>query len=190
MDSPQLAPLQKSFIYLISGVLVTLFTGWVFFGTDIFSVRQPVFAFTSLGVTGSVFLSLLLVRRFRDAIFLSILLFLLNLLISHSRFLVTQFFFFGGCILAVTLYWARIYGNGRSWRWMRPLSLSALFAVISVINTVVLGLIYRGNISHPLINVPVSFLVGLGLGLGFEVGDELVQRMERITQSDPSAPST
>ncbi len=180
----------KFIIFTLSGLVLTLLTGYLFFGGEILNIRQPVFGFTAYGITGSFFFGLLMVRRFRDAIFAIILLFALNLFLTHARFLVAQFLFFSTSIIAVLIYWARIYGNGRSWRWMRPLSLSGLFGVFYIGITVLLGIIYLGGVSRPLSNLSVGFLIGLGLGLGFELGDWLVQRFLNTESSNQPSIST
>lgn len=180
----------KFAIFALSGLSITLLTGYLFFGSEIWNIRQPMFGFTVYGVSGALFFGLLIIRRFRVAIFTIIFLFALVLFASQARFLIAQFLFYFTSITAVLIYWSRIYGNGRSWRWMRPLSLSGLFGVFYIGITVLLGIIYLGGVSRPLSNLSVGFLIGLGLGLGFELGDWLVQRFLNTERSNQPSIST
>ncbi len=64
----------------------------------------------------------------------------------------------------------------------RPLILASLFAIFFVIVTIALNFIYQAGQGKlfPFKNMPVGFLIGLGLGLGIELSEYLISKRREL----------
>jgi len=172
----------KSFILLmVFGVITCIIFGVIFFGVNVFNLKSPLFQFVSFGIIGSVSFALFQFDRYRDAAFVSILLFLIIFLVTGGRFLFTHFLYFLGVVISILLFSTLIYQKLEHLKYIRPLVLSGIFSISFVVITLILALIYYPGIDKINLfrNMPVGFLIGLGLGVGFELSEIIAPRIKK-----------
>lgn len=175
---------EASWLYkVLFGALGSILLGAVFFGTAVFHRRHPAFAFTGYGIAGAVVFPLVQGRRSRDAGFAVVAFFLLNLLLAGTRFWLTQLLFYGAAVVSVYLFAERFYRPLGKIPAARPLVLAGLFAIGFILDTLILAAVYHGRTGGflPFRNLPVGFLIGLGLGIGFELAEYVIAGKERRT---------
>lgn len=90
---------------------------------------------------------------------------------AGGRFFLTHLLYFLSVVFSVYVFSKFIYGELTSIRYARPLVMASIFSIMFIVVTVILALIYpsKGMKFLPLKNMPVGFLIGLGLGTGFEI---------------------
>lgn len=160
------------------GTACSAIVGLLFFGLKIFNIKLPFFQFIAYGITGSVSFSLFQLRRNRDAIYVLIMLFIVDAVIAgltRLSFLITHFLFFSSVIIAAYLFSKYLYNQSASLKISRPLILAGILAILFLAVTVLMWIIFGKNYSpfNPLANLPTGFLIGLGLGIGFEISERI-----------------
>ena len=176
-------PLNSMVVRMVSGIICCLMLGFIFFGFRVFTIGHAPFQFTAYGLVGSISFSLFAFRRYRDALFVLLLLFALNIALVGTAYLFTHLLSFGS-VVAVTYIFSRYYffelGNLKL---ARPLILAGLLSILYLLITAFLGMFYETDIVRVAVfgNMPYGFLVGLGLGLGFELAEFLIRRYALIS---------
>ena len=164
------------FVTVIFGTAFCTFIGLLFFGLDVFNTKHVAFQFLAYGIAGSISFAMFRQKRFRDLIFLLLLLFLLNLVIvdiSEPSFVITHLIFFAAVVFGIYLFAKYFYSKLENLRIARLLILASILSVMFVAATTLLWFIFSAGESQTsfLRNLPLGFLIGLGLGVGFEVAE-------------------
>ncbi len=165
-------------VFSLVGALACVIAGIISFGGQVFQANTPFFAFVSFGIIGAILFALFRIKRYRDAVFAAVLLFLLAYLFSGRAFMLTQVLFSLMVFLSVLLYERYFYHQLNRLFYARPLILAGLFSIGFLLATLMMAVIYSApsNQFFPFRNLPVGFLIGLGLGTGFELADYFVSR--------------
>jgi len=165
--------LKKMISFMVFGSIASVLTGFIFFGRAVFFLKSPYFQFVSYGVVGSVSFALFNFKRYRDSVFVSILLFLIFYFSSHSHHFITHFFYFLGAVFSVFIFSNWIYEKLKRMKYVRPLILAGIFSIFFVAGALILTVVYYSGTAKILSfrNMPVGFLIGLGLGMGFELSE-------------------
>ncbi|MGD9489586.1 MAG: hypothetical protein AB7W47_16320 [Calditrichaceae bacterium] len=158
---------------ILFGTALSSILGMIPFGMRILDPGHPAFQFISFGLIGSSAFALFLVRQYRDAIFVTVLLFILNFFFSGRTvpgIILTYLLFFVAVTGSVYLYSRYFYDVLSDLLVARPLILSSMMAISFVVATFLLFLVFGSvnNQFYPLGNLPIGFLIGLGLGVAFE----------------------
>lgn len=166
------------FSFILFGTAASILSGFVFFGTNVFNLRSPLFQFLSFGVVGSVSFALFRANRLRDVIFANVLFFLTLFIASGNRFFLTRLFYFAVVVFSVFAYSEWVYPKLQSLKLVRPLILAGFFAICFLLVTLILTVLYHTKAMHvlPFRNMPIGFLIGLGLGIGFEISEYVIQK--------------
>lgn len=160
------------------GTICSLIIGLLFFGLKIFDTKHPLFEFFTFGIIGSVAFSLFNTKRFRDAIFALIFLFFFNVIIvgmSKASILITYLLYFSGVILSTYLFIKYFYNQLANIKIARPMVLAGILAILFVVVTITQWILFASGEKqfYVLSNLPLGFLLGLSLGIGFELSDYL-----------------
>jgi hypothetical protein len=173
--------LTKFIITVALGTVFCLIVGLCFFGLKVFVFNIPASQFLIVGLTGSIFYSLLKFRSVRDAILIMILLYLANILAFGSdRFLLTRLLFFVGISGALFVFFRYFDDRIKELKFGKFLTVASLFTIMYVVCTIVLQAIYNSADfkTELLYNLDLGFLIGLGLGLGIEISNGINSRLE------------
>lgn len=163
------------------GTLCCMALGTLFFGLQIFNKELPFFQIAAFGLVGSVAFSLFYFRKYRDAIYVLIMLFIANIIIGNLTrisFLVIHLLYFSSVIIAVFLFSKYFFIQIVNMKISRPLVLASILALFFVVATGLQWVIFakHGTPFYPLGNLPIGFLIGLGMGVGFEISEYLYSR--------------
>lgn len=163
---------------ILFGTVACVLLGFMFFGLNVFNPRSPLFQFLSFGIVGSVSFALFRANRLRDAIFANVLFFLILFIASGNRFFLTHLFYFAVVVFSVFAYSEWVYPKLQSLKLVRPLTLAGFFAICFLLVTLILTVLYHAKAMHvlPFRNMPIGFLIGLGLGIGFEISEYVIQK--------------
>jgi hypothetical protein len=172
--------LTKFIITVVLGTVCCLIVGLCFFGLKVFVFNTPASQFLIVGLTGSIFYSLLKFRSVRDAILIMILLYLANLLIFGSaRLVLTRLFFFAGVSSVLFVFYRYFENRIKELKFGKFLTVASLFTIMYFVCTIVLQIIYNSaNFKMELFyNLDLGFLIGLGLGIGIEFSNVINSRL-------------
>lgn len=170
----QRSQIVKIIMIILFGTVLSSILGMIPFGMRILDVGHPAFQFISLGMIGASAFALFSGRHYRDAIFVIVLLFLIDFLISGQPVpggILTFLLFFIAVSGSVYLFSRYFFEVLSELMIARPLILSSMMAISFVVVTFFLFLVFGSvNIQfYPLGNLPIGFLIGLGLGIAFEI---------------------
>lgn len=158
------------------GSVCCLLIGLLFFGLKIFDTKLPLFEFFTFGIIGSVAFTLFNVKRYRDAIFALIFLLFFNVIVVGMytvSILITYLLYFSCVILSVHIFTKYFYNQLANMKISRPIVLAGILAMLFVVATCIQWiLVASGNKQfYVLSNLPLGFLLGLGMGIGFEISE-------------------
>lgn len=164
----------------ILGTVVCLAIAVLFFGTNINDLQQPTVYFLLLGFAGSLSLALFRQKKVRDVIYINILIYVLFAIVASFLRPITA--------LILLIYYAALIGAiyffSKSFDaklpqsiFIRPLLLAGLIGLLFIIANFIHGLMFidRFHIGFLLRNMPIGFLVGLGVGIGSEIANKVVR---------------
>jgi len=166
---------------ILFGILGSLVIGYLFFQFRIFNLHNPYFIFTTVGIYGSIFFSLLPKSDLKKQFLILISVFVLNIIIIgksyHPLNLVRDFILTTVIFFSIKTYSYFIKKNKKLYLFIRSFALPVIYGTFNVIGILLLFLLYMliegYNIyslpSVILINLKLTVLVGLGLGLGFDL---------------------
>jgi len=163
-------------ITIVFGTICCTAVGASFFGSKIFNIGLPFFQFISFGLVGSVAFPLFYFKRYRDAIYVLIMLFIINIIIANLTkvsFLIIHLLYFSSVIAAIFLFSKYFFNQIANLKISRPLVLAAILALFFVLATALQWVVFARDDTpfYILGNLPIGFLVGLGLGIGFEISE-------------------
>ncbi|MEJ2053243.1 MAG: hypothetical protein P8X42_04920 [Calditrichaceae bacterium] len=166
---------KQQLVFFIIGAAICIILGLIFFGQNIFNTRSLLFGIITGGITGAAAFALFNAKRNRDAVFISILLFIITYFISGKGYFITQLLYLAGIVVSVFVYSKWTFGKLKSAKYARPLILAGFISVAFIAAYLLLVLIYYSDtiILRPFTNMPIGFLIGLGLGIGFEIAEIL-----------------
>lgn len=170
--------LKTILIFAVTGIVCCTVLGFIFFGSDVFNTRSPMFQFPVYGFVGSVAFILFKLKSYRDALFILVLVFLLEYLLTGSRYLLTHLIYFSSVVLGVYLFLRYFYNRIRRIKYAGPLILAGIFGLLFVADMLLLSIIYsHGEVKFlPLKTMPIGFLIGLGVGIGIELSEYIKAR--------------
>jgi hypothetical protein len=167
-------------VIVISGSVSCILLGILFFGFDVFNSKSPFFQFVAYGIIGSVSFILFNWKKYRDAIFVLVLLYLFNILLFGTKYLLTGLLYFLAVIAGSYIYSAYFFNQAKNIKTSRPLILAGIYAILFLIVTLLLVFIYEPTAGKlfAIKNMPIGFLIGLGLGIGIELSDYIISQRE------------
>ena len=159
------------------GSLVCIIFGVLIYGIEIFdfqSSRSQIFVF---GIYGAVFFSVLKYGKRKELIFIGVLIFVVNIILQGKsitfNFFLRDLLFVSSLFSALVLYKLFIDNYSKLLITIRVLSLSILLGLFNAIATIILVQIFDAPnnemINAVMLNAQYGFLVGFGLGLGFDL---------------------
>jgi len=159
------------------GSLVCIIFGVLIYGIEIFdfqSSRSQIFVF---GIDGAVFFSVLKYGKRKELIFIGVLIFVVNIILQGKsitfNYFLRDLLFVSSLFTALALYKLFIDNYSKLLITIRVLSLSILLGLFNAIATIILVQIFDAPnnemINAVMLNAQYGFLVGFGLGLGFDL---------------------
>jgi hypothetical protein len=169
-------------IFTILGSITCLLMGIIFFGFEIFEIRSTLFQFVVYGIIGSISFILFHLKRYRDAIFILVLLYLFEIIGLGFKYPLTHTLGYLSVIISMYIYSKYFFTQTQTIKYSRPLILASIFAILFVIVVLVLTFYYQAGQGKflPFKNMPVGFLIGLGLGLGIELSEYLIAQRQEL----------
>ncbi len=178
----------KKFLYtVICGLIFSIIIGIIFFQTHVFNHHSPSFAFVTFGLVGAVVFAALSFRNIKDSILFTIMLLIINFTIysGHSfKFALRDILSFAAIWLSMYLYDIWFIPKVQNMRYIRALGLGVIFATCNVVAGVILILIFIIIYDMRTQLIPILFsylqtgmLVGLGLGIGFDLAETIARKM-------------
>jgi hypothetical protein len=160
------------------GIICCILVGVIFFRSQIFSTKYPSFQFIAFGLIYSVFFSGLKYFKIRNAIYMYVLMFLLHEILfrfSKTSFVVRDIFFFLSIGVAVYLFCQYFESKLDKLKFGKFLTFASLFAIANLVATLLLALIFQSAhfMQQLFTNISLGLLIGVGLGIGFELADNI-----------------
>ncbi len=165
----------------IAGTLICVLFAILFFGIRFNDVNKPPIYFLILGFSGSLTLAMLKQKKLRDAIFINILIYFMFAIISSFLKPITALIlliYFSAMVLAVYFYVKKFDKKLGRVPLARPLVLAAVMGLFYVAANIVHGLLFISQFTPRFLlgNLPIGFLLGLGFGLGAELGERISKK--------------
>lgn len=166
---------KKRVYQIVMGFIGSTLAGGFFFGNQVFTIRSPFFQFLTGGLLAAVFFAFWRANKRKDAIFASLLIFVLSFFITGGHYFLTHLLYFLGIGVAVFLYAEWLFERLDKKKLLRSLALVALLTVIFIIVNLVLTFIhYSADVQiMPFKTAPVGAIMGFGLAIGFETAEWL-----------------
>ena len=164
----------------ILGTITSTLIGLVFFGLEVFQSKSPFFQFISVGLICSLSLVLFNLKRYRDSAFILIILFLFDYMWYGSKYPITHFIYYLSVILSTYVFSRYFYVQLEKIKYSRPLILSSLLSIMFVVAYLLLTMIYSSGPGslRPFKNMPIGFLIGLGVGIGLEMAEHILDKLD------------
>jgi hypothetical protein len=163
----------------IVSLICCLVIGYIFYQSQIFNRHASAFSFPVCGVVGSIFFYTLRIN-IRNAFAVFLVLFIAtSALVTHSTrliFLLRDILYYGAFASAIFIFFQYFYGKSIKDRWMEPLILSVLVAVIILFAFFLTMSINKAfgalTLSFVFFVAKLYFLIGLGMGVGIVITEE------------------
>ncbi len=174
-------PIQTIPVFIIAGTTASILAGLIFFGFDIFDTKSPLFQILVYGLVGSTSFILFNMKRYRDSVFILLIIFLLDMFIFGFKYPLNRILYFLSAVAGAFLYANYFFTRSEHMKVARPLLLAGIYAILSVFVVLILSLVHHTGQERifPFINMPIGFLIGLELGAGIELAEYLLIRMEQ-----------
>jgi hypothetical protein len=181
MKSASEKNLRLFVVYVISGTFFPVLFGILFKGFDIFIPNDPGFTFVVFGSIGAILFSTLRLFSARDFIFVSILICLITIVLNQITYfplISARIIYFFSFAVSLYLYETVFLHQLKNLRFGKFLTLIGLISVVNLLMTLLIGpFIEPENFRLMLIGqVFYGFLIGAGLGIGFELADYITSR--------------
>lgn len=169
-------------MFTFTGTLTSVLIGITFFGLEVFQPQSPFFQFLVYGIIGSISFILFKLNRYRDALFILSLLFLFEILWLGSKFPITHLLYYLSITSGLFIFYKYFFVQTQTIKYARPLILASILALLFVVVFFALKLIYAPGSGKllPFKNMPVGFLIGIGLGIGIELAEHLHSRGKEL----------
>ncbi len=179
-------------IKILSGILGSIIVGYLFFHEKIFNFHNVAFAFITCGIFGAAFFSLIPKFDLKKQILLFAAVFIINIIIMGKPYRITYMLKY--CVLILTIFlsikaYIFFLRKNKSFPlFLRAFALPVIYALINVAGIMLLFLlslmIEGNNISYLprilLINAELAGLVGIGLGLGFDLWEFIKKKILKM----------
>jgi hypothetical protein len=180
---------QGIIMRFISAYLGCLLVGYIFFQNGIFMFKNWPFQFVLSGALGAIFLAFLQTVSLRSSCAVYVVLSILSQAITNQHLelslLLRDILALAALGFGVFLFWKFSLAD-KNIIWHRPLQLAGFLAVLYVIATSS-TLLYNNAgemyVQAIFIQLSVSFLIGLGLGIGTEAANLYLKRIETTDTS-------
>lgn len=154
------------------GMLGSVLTGLIMFGTTIFNSYSSEFMFITAGLYGSLFFSMLIFKNKKQQIFTMISIYFLNLVIFSGRSIsftlaLRDFVSLVGLFSAVGIYYQLIHKYEKLKFYLRCFALSFIYGVLSAAAGLFLYTVNTGTL--PSLNF-IHFIARKGILIGFGTG--------------------
>lgn len=174
-----LNPVKEAIIRILMAFAGSVLIGYIVFQSAIFEPKVFPFQFISGGFIAAFFYTLLILISPKNSLFAFVIFcILVEIFYFQYTYILRDVLYFASLGLSVYIYW-RITLPNTDILWYRPLLLAGLFAVIMSIITFS-HLVYSNALIQYqqalFTNLSMSFLVGLGSGIGIEAGNFIVNR--------------
>lgn len=170
---------RNIFCIAILGTAVCVIFSFYFYNAADFTLYQIPIYFMVLGLAGSVSLALLLANRFRDTIYVNVLIYILFVIVVYQVYqkptIAVILFIYMFAVLAAIFCYARKFEPQLKSAWLsRPLVLAGLTGLFFILATLIHGLLFTHNVNRGIVltNMPVGFFLGLGIGIGRELKEK------------------
>jgi hypothetical protein len=174
------------FILAYAGCLLI---GYIFFQDGIFIPKNWPFQFVVSGALGAIFLAFLQTISLRSSWAVFVVLSILSQAITNQHLelslLLRDILALAALGFGIFLFW-KFSLSDKNIIWHRPLQLAGFLAVLYVIATSSLLLYHNAGdmyVQTVFIQLSVSFLIGLGLGIGTEAANLYLKRIETTDTS-------
>jgi hypothetical protein len=163
---------------ILLGSFCSILIGIGFFGLQIFNIQHPGFQFVSFAAICSLFYSMLKYFQIRNAIYVYILIaFLYDILLNFSKidFAIRDAFFLLCSGLAICLFFQFFEPKLAKLKFDKFLTFSSLFVLAYITATLILALIFSDThfMQQLFTNISLGLLIGMGLGIGFELANNV-----------------
>ncbi len=173
--------LQKSFI----ATLITLLSGIIVYGFDVFEIHRPTFQFISTGILGSLFFFTLRNVGIRHALLVLVVSFVIMtgfLTRGYQHGLLLRDALYVAAVGATLfLYSTRVHRRDTPRQWLSPIILGGMLGAVMLLARILLALAMpsigqaRAAVFFPHIwpDIIMNIVVGIGLGTGIVACDSL-----------------
>jgi hypothetical protein len=177
--------LNEAIIHAVLGLLCCLIVGFLFAGRRVFVPMNPSFQFLVYGIAGALDFSILKFSTMRNFLFAAALLLILYVTwarIRHLDLLLWRLLQFAGIAAAIYVYHHFYESQLRKLRFGKFLALGGAVAAANFL----LSLLLLIFVDMPEVGELVAgqtlfgFLIGSGLGIGFEIAEKLKTRLLQI----------
>jgi len=175
----------KNFVItIVCGFAACELLGLIFFRASVFVVSSNRFAFTAYGITGALVFAAMLYRNIKESLLILVIMLLLNIIIADIHiisFIIRDIVVFSCLWLSLYIYKNFFYNSLEKYKYLRAIGLGITMAILFFVAGIFLLFINvpLERISIELI-IQVSslylqsgMLIGLGLGLGFDIAELL-----------------
>ena len=170
--------IQPILIPVICGWLSCVLCSIIFFGVRTLEIDNPLFIFVKAGCLGSVAFALFIQNRIRDAVFLLILLSIFEVVLFGLKHPVTHLLFIIALIMLLYFFARRVYKKLSFYKIVRPRIIAGKMAISFICITVIVHLLYAPAWERLFLfeNMPIGFMIGISLGIGFELAQNFSYR--------------
>ena len=187
--------LKKFLITSIICFTCCLILGFIFYQGQIFEFRSPKFIIFYFGLTGSVIYAAFEYRNIKDSIIFTLALLFINILLYKARpfiFIIRDIITFAILWFGIYLYIFHLEKKMESFKFTRAFALGLFVALTLCIASLFLLLleVHFSNISFNLVKEVLflssqsGMLIGLGIGLGYDLSNYLIERSNKIKVKD------
>lgn len=185
---------RKLFSILVTTIisyLSCLLLGYIFFGSQIFSLRSNALVVATYGLIGAIFFSVYNYGNKREIIFSAVLLFIANLVLLGKSlnfiWLVRDFVFISGFYTSLILYSYFLKKYFYSPLFIRALVLALVYGIFNIISTLILSVLFSAkNIDLTgaiYLNSRYAIIIGLGIGMGYDIYKKYKSKFLKFTAS-------
>lgn len=172
---------KKIFWITLAGTMICVTFGVSLFGVYFNDVYKPPLYFLILGFAGSLSLALFEQKRTRDVIYINVLVYILFAIVASVLRPVAALILLGYYIMLILAIFAymRYFDTKISHLILaRPLLLASIVGVFYIFSSLIHALLFMKQFTPRflMVNFPIGFLLGLGIGIGREIGLKYLNR--------------
>lgn len=188
---------RKLFSILVPTIisyLSCLLLGYIFFGSRIFSFSSNAFVITSFGLIGVIFFSIYNYGNKKEIIFSAAMLFVANIVLLGKSlnfiYLFRDFVFITALYSSLILYSYFLRKYYYSPLFIRTVVLALIYGVFNIISTLILFTFFTPKnielIDTIYLNSRYAIIIGLGIGLGYDIYKKYKSKFLKFTASSTS----
>jgi hypothetical protein len=183
-------PLVKFFILFIPAFILCIIFSFFYYEpqVSVFDLRSSVLQFIIGGTLGALFFACLETVSLRTALIIFILLSLFGqpyISLPADLSLYIRKILFNAAIGASIYSYRRYSSSDKKVFWNKPLQLAGYLGLAYLIVDGLWYFIYRGGFSSAITGfLTRGFISGLALGIGFEIGKYILNKMNKTSEAD------